>query len=124
MNFKIILFALRRDHTQLVLDLRTALGLRIEEIRNSLQLSREQLASRVGIDARQVANCELYGAWPEPETVTKIAVALGVEIHDLFTFTEARKLPLIPLEKRLAGRESRSEKARPRRKRPVTRPQD
>jgi transcriptional regulator with XRE-family HTH domain len=99
-----------------VLDLRIALGLRIEEVRTSLQLRREELAALVGIQARHVANCELYGAWPEPETLQKIANAFGLDVHDLVNFSDTRKIPLLPLEKRLNNRESRSKKIRSRRK--------
>lgn len=96
--------------------LRVALGLRIEEIRTSLQLSRENLADLIGIESRQVANCELYGAWPEPETLEKIANAFDLDIHELFNFTPTRKIPLLPLEKRLSSRESRSKRILARKK--------
>lgn len=88
-------------------DLRVSLGLRIEELRTSLHLSREQLGERVGIDARQIANYELYGAWPDPETVVSLSRSLSIEIHDLFDFTETRKCPLVPLAERLASRRRR-----------------
>ena len=95
-----------------MLALRVSLGLRIEEIRISLQLSREDLANVVGIDPRHVANCELYGAWPEPETLEKIAAAFGLDLHDLVDFTETRRIPTLSLEKRLNRRISRSKKSR------------
>lgn len=98
-----------------MLDLRVSLGLRIQELRNSLNLSREQLAERVGIDARQIANYELYGAWPEPETLVNLIKGLGVEIHDLFDFTDTRKHPVISFEERLANRGQRSDRGLTRR---------
>lgn len=73
-------------------------------------MSREQLAERVGIDARQIANYELYGAWPEPETLVDLIDGLGVQIHDLFDFTEERKCPLMPFQERLANRRQRSDR--------------
>ena len=91
-----------------MLDLRVLLGLRIEELRTSLRLSREQLAERSGIDARQIANYELYGSWPEPEKLLKLTRGFGVEIHDLFDFTENRKCPRISFKERLANRRQRS----------------
>jgi transcriptional regulator with XRE-family HTH domain len=91
-----------------VLDLRVLLGLRIEELRTALHLSREQLAERVGIDARQIANYELYGAWPEPEKLADLIRGLSVEIHDLFDFTENRKCPRLSFDERLANRRQRS----------------
>ena len=97
-----------------MLDLRVSLGLRIEELRNSLHLSREELAKRTGIDARQIANYELYGAWPLPETLVKLTDSLGVEIHDLFDFTDTRKRPFVSFQDRLANRGSRSDRGRTR----------
>lgn len=91
-----------------MLDLRVSLGLRIEELRNSLHLSREQLAARVGIDARQIANYELYGTWPEPEKLVDLIGGFGIEIQDLFDFTENRKCPRVSFEQRLADRKQRS----------------
>lgn len=91
-----------------MLDLRVSLGLRIEELRTALHLSREQLAERVGIDVRQIANYELYGAWPEPEKLADLTRGLGIEIHDLFDFTEDRKCPRLPFDERLANRRKRS----------------
>jgi transcriptional regulator with XRE-family HTH domain len=85
-----------------------SLGLRIEELRNSLHLSREQLAERVGMDARQIANYELYGAWPDPEKLVDLVGGFGIDIHDLFDFTENRKLPRLSFEQRLAERRQRS----------------
>jgi len=108
MIFKIILFEQKSRDIRSVTDLRILLGLRIEEIRNSLHMSREQLAMRVGIDARQIANYELYGAWPEPETLAALVVVFGIEIHDLFDFTQARKCPLLSLDDRLANRKLRA----------------
>lgn len=91
-----------------MLDLRVSLGLRIQELRTSLQLSREQLGERAGIDSRQIANYELYGAWPDPETLVSLSRSLSIDIHDLFDFTETRRCPLVPFEERLVNRRRRS----------------
>ena len=97
-----------------MLDLRELLGLRIEELRTSLHLSREQLAERVGVDARQIANYELYGAWPEPEKIVDLVRGFGVEVHDLFDFSEHRKCPRVSFDQRLADRKQRSGRGRAR----------
>lgn len=94
-----------------MIDLRVSLGLRIEELRTSLHLSREQLGDRVGIDPRQIANYELYGAWPDPETLVALSRGLGAVIHDLFDFTENRKCPVVSLEDRLKNRKRRSNRS-------------
>ncbi len=93
-----------------MLSLRVSLGLRIEELRTSLPLSRDELGKLVGIDPRNLASYELYGVWPEPETLTELSKGLGVEIHDLFDFTEARKRPALSLEERLAKRGKRADR--------------
>jgi hypothetical protein len=43
MKFKIIFLEIYRRHTWNVLDLKVSIGLRIEELRNSLRMSREEL---------------------------------------------------------------------------------
>lgn len=91
-------------HSESVLDLRSSLGLRIEELRTCLRLSREQFASRTGLDPRQIANYELYGTWPEPEKLTIIATGLKVTVRDLFDFSDTRSYPQIPLKERLSSR--------------------
>jgi transcriptional regulator with XRE-family HTH domain len=97
-------------------NLRVSLGLRIEELRNSLRLSRDELAKRTGVDARQIANYELYGAWPLPETLSKLIDGLGIEIHDLFDFTDTRKRCFVSFQERLANRGQRSDRGLARRK--------
>jgi hypothetical protein len=64
----------------------------------------------VGIEPRNLANYELYGVWPEPETLTDLARGLGVELGDLFDFTDTRKRPLLSFEERLAKRNKRSDR--------------
>jgi len=86
------------------------LGLRMEELRNWAKMSREQLAKLTGIDPRQIADYELYGVWPEPENVTRMASGLAVQVHELFDFTEGRPRSLLPLDERLAKRRVRSKK--------------
>jgi transcriptional regulator with XRE-family HTH domain len=89
-----------------------SIGLRIEECRNSLRLRREQLAELVGVEPRQIANYELYEAWPEPEPMSKLASALHIELRDLFDFSDTRFIPRLTLEERLANRKSRTRKSR------------
>ncbi len=95
-------------------NLRISLGLRIEELRISQQLSREQLGERVGMDARQIANYELYGTWPDPETLDSLSRGLSIDVRDLFDFSDTRRCPLVPLDERLGNRKRRSNRAAPR----------
>lgn len=97
-----------------MLDLRVWLGLRLEELRLWANLSRGGLSTLTGIDTRQIAGYELYGVWPDPATLVELATGLGVEIHHIFDFTDARIRSLLPLEARLAQRGQRSDRARTR----------
>lgn len=80
------------------------LGLRLEELRNWAHLTREELAEQTNLDARQIADYELYGVWPEPESLSRLSIGLGVDIHHAFDFTEHRIRSLLPLQERLAKR--------------------
>lgn len=95
-----------------MLDLRSSLGLRIEELRNCLRLSREQLASQTGLEPRQIANYELYGTWPEPEKLAKLVAGLKVTVRDVFDFSDGRSYPQVPLQERLMSRKSGKRKSK------------
>jgi transcriptional regulator with XRE-family HTH domain len=90
-----------------VSDLRTSLGVRIEELRNALRLTRAQLAEVLGVDTRQVAAYELDGAWPGPEMASKLMKAFGIDLRDLYDFTSTRVIPRIPIEERVDIRAQR-----------------
>ena len=87
-----------------MLSLRIKLGLRLEELRNWMRLTRDGLAKRTGLDPRQIADYELYGVWPEPEQLELLPKGLNVDIRDVFDFTEQRIRSMFPLEERLAKR--------------------
>jgi transcriptional regulator with XRE-family HTH domain len=114
MMFKIILGELWIGHTFSVLEFRVSVGLRIEELRKSLNLSRKQLADRIpgvpGIDQRQIADYELYGVHPEPENLEKLSLALEEEVRDIHDFSPERVRASVPLEVRLANRMYRSDR--------------
>jgi transcriptional regulator with XRE-family HTH domain len=99
-----------------VLDLRTYLGLRLEELRNWADLTRDDVAKISDLDPRQIADYELYRVWPEPENLSRLVTALGVDIRDAFDFKENRTHSTLPLEQRLAKRGmERADKGRTRR---------
>jgi transcriptional regulator with XRE-family HTH domain len=97
-----------------MVDLRVSLGLRLEELRTWANLSRAELANITGIDPRQIADYELYEVWPEPENLAALATGLGVDVHDVFDFTDTRIRSLLPLAERLEKRRQRSDRSRPR----------
>ena len=81
-----------------MLDFRVLLGWRIRELRETARMSRAKLAEFANVGPRQIANYELSGAWPSPETIAGLIKGLDVEIHELFDFTNFRKRPLRPHE--------------------------
>jgi transcriptional regulator with XRE-family HTH domain len=112
MIFKIILCGLVFRETEWVLELTALFGLRLEELRRTLGLTRDELASRTGIDVRRIASYELEGAWPDPKTVSKLALGLEVGVHDVFDFTDTRVCPKLTLERRLEMRRRRARASR------------
>lgn len=101
-----------------MLDLRTYLGLRLEELRNWANLTRDDVAKVSNLDPRQIADYELYRVWPEPESLSRLVAGLGVDIRDAFDFKESRIRSTLPLEQRLAKRGmERSDKGRTRKPR-------
>jgi transcriptional regulator with XRE-family HTH domain len=88
-------------------NLRISLGVRIEELRIALRLTRAQLAEILGVDARQVAAYELEGMWPSPEMASALMKAFGIELRDLYDLTSTRIIPRISIEQRLEIRDKR-----------------
>jgi transcriptional regulator with XRE-family HTH domain len=64
----------------------TLLGDRIKELRRIRSLSQEQLAERMDIATKYVSQVETGVRSPSLETLEKFALALEVEIRDLFEF--------------------------------------
>ncbi|MEU8384327.1 pyridoxamine 5'-phosphate oxidase family protein [Streptosporangium sp. NPDC048865] len=63
------------------------LGRRVARLRESLGLSREQLAGRAGIDVGYVDYLEESAASPSAETVSRLASALEVGVEELLGAT-------------------------------------
>jgi transcriptional regulator with XRE-family HTH domain len=103
-----------------VLPFRVSIGLRIEELRDSLNLNRRQLADRIpgipGIDERQIIDYERHEVVPNPENMERLALALEVKVRDVYDFDDERVRATVPLEVRLANRAYRSDRGVTRRK--------
>lgn len=98
-----------------MLNLRTYLGLPLEELRNWAHMTREEAARAADLDPRQIADYELYGVWLEPESLSRLVDGLGADIRDAFDFKGDRIRRMLPLEERLAKRGvERSDKGRTR----------
>lgn len=66
--------------------IRKQLGARIKEIRKARGLSQEDLAERVGIEAKHLSRIEVGGSYPSLDRLSKLAKALNVEMKDFFEF--------------------------------------
>lgn len=62
------------------------LGARIKELRKRSGLSQDQLAEKVGIEAKYLSRIEVGKRQPSIETLEHIADALQVEMKELFDF--------------------------------------
>lgn len=77
------------------------LGQRIKAVRKSRGITQEQLAEKVGIGTANISYIETGKFAPSIENFEKIALALNVEPHELYTFavlksTEDMKQELFP----------------------------
>jgi len=61
-------------------------GKRIKELRKNKKLTQEQLGELVGVDYKQIGNIETGTYFTTMPTLEKIALALDVEIEELFSF--------------------------------------
>jgi transcriptional regulator with XRE-family HTH domain len=62
------------------------LGLRIKELRKRAGLSQDQLAEKVGIEAKYLSRIEVGKRYPSLETLENIADSLEVEMKELFDY--------------------------------------
>lgn len=72
--------------------LKQDLGQRIQKLRKDKKITQEQLAEMVGIDPKNISRIEKGNNYPTAENLTSIAIALHVDIYELFVFNS------IPLE--------------------------
>ena len=72
-------------------DVKRMLGLRIKEFRKFRKMTQEQLAELIGIEPHNVSKIEIGKNYPTPENLAKIALALNIEIHELFMFDNGPK---------------------------------
>jgi transcriptional regulator with XRE-family HTH domain len=66
-------------------DLRQILSKNIKLLRKQRSLSQIELAEKADISIPFLSNIERGNKWPHPDTLTKLAEALGVEVYALFT---------------------------------------
>jgi transcriptional regulator with XRE-family HTH domain len=62
------------------------LGLQIKTIRESKNLTQQNLADKVGVHLSYIGNIEIGAKQPSLETLFRIAEVLEVKVNDLFRF--------------------------------------
>jgi transcriptional regulator with XRE-family HTH domain len=65
-------------------DLRRILSKNIKFLRGQRSLSQIELAEKADISIPFLSNIERQNKWPHPDTLTKLAKALDVEVYVLF----------------------------------------
>ncbi len=67
-------------------DVKSQLGKRIRELRKLHGISQEVLAEKVGIEQNNISRIENGVNYPSAENINQIALALNVDISELFKF--------------------------------------
>lgn len=62
------------------------LAMRLKELRKSRGLTQEKLAELIGRDTKHISKLEIACSYPSVETLERIALALSVELKDIFNF--------------------------------------
>ena len=66
-------------------NIRETLAKNLKECRQKLGITQSELAEQANISTNFIAMIELKHKFPAPETLDRIAAALGIESHELFT---------------------------------------
>lgn len=66
------------------------LGLRVKEFRKQKKLTQEKLAETIGVDNGYISKLEVGQNFPSITTLEKIANVLGVELYELFRYTNSK----------------------------------
>lgn len=83
---------------------RKRLSANIKRARKILALSQERLAEAAGISAQMMNDIEGCRRWPSERTLTRIADALRVDVHELF-LPDTPVAGATPVQRRLVADE-------------------
>lgn len=67
------------------------LGLKVKETRKMRKITQEKLAEMINVDNGYISKLEVGQNFPSIGTLEKIAIALNVELYELFQFTSESK---------------------------------
>ena len=82
-----------------MLSTRDVLAKNLKENRKRLGITQSELAERAGISTNFIAMIELRHKFPSPETLDRLAKALGIEINELFSIQTCSENELTKLHK-------------------------
>ena len=71
--------------------LKTKFGKRLKELRKSRGMTQEQMAEFINIEPPNLSKIECGMHFPQPEKLEKIALALNIEVQELFDFEHLQK---------------------------------
>ena len=87
--------------------LETKIGQRVAEYRETVKLTQEKLAERVGVSVESISRVERGVTLPSITRLASISEALGIELRDLLTLSQgkaAKDKALDSLHRYLASR--------------------
>jgi len=84
-------------------NIREVLANNIKKYRRDNGFSQDKLAELAGISSQYLATVETCRKFPTPEVLERLAKALGVETHELFTFDPSPQNELEKLRQDIIG---------------------
>ncbi len=84
-------------------NIREILAKNIKEHRHKYGFSQDKLAEIAGISSQYLATVETCRKFPTPEVLDRLAEALGIETHELFTSAPTPQNELEKLRKEIIG---------------------
>jgi len=84
-------------------NIREVLASNIKEYRRKYGFSQDKLAELAGISSQYLATVETCRKFPTPEMLDRIAEALNIETHELFSFTSTPQKELEKLRQDIIG---------------------
>jgi len=84
-------------------NIREVLANNIKKYRRNNGFSQDKLAELAGISSQYLATVETRRKFPTPEVLERLAEALGIEAHELFTFDPTPQNELEKLRQDIIG---------------------
>ena len=84
-------------------NIRDVLAINIKEYRRKYGFSQDKLAELAGISSQYLATVETCRKFPTPEVLDRLANALGIETHELFSFISSPQKELEKLRQDIIG---------------------